>query len=111
MRVELQRELDAHATAYLRLHGIDEPLRWSPTSEINLQWPGTDIEEIDIDKMHGMLLGGTTSLRTLSEELSTSVPRLLRAIDAHPPSANTARDPIDWTSKLRHRPTANRRTT
>ncbi len=101
MTLARQGAIDAYGAALLRKAGLTEPLVWSPDPLEALNWPGPEIDDLDIARLHEMLLEGITSRKRLAHELQISERRVMRAIDAFPPSDGTTAAAIDWDVELR----------
>jgi len=100
MTAELQKALDEYAQAYLHQQGIWEPPTWTPGVVVSVDWPGTEITDVDIDLLHAMLLDGIRIQRRLAETLHISARQVLRAIDALPPSTGKKVTHVDWQTLL-----------
>ncbi|MBF4588703.1 hypothetical protein [Curtobacterium sp. VKM Ac-1395] len=96
MTLEFQRALDAYATAFLRHHGCAEPVVWLPHVPADIEWPGPDILDLDLQRLYDMLANKIVVQHRLAVELHVSPRRVLRAIDAAPPSAGTPSTSLDW---------------
>lgn len=100
MTAELQEALDRYGLAFLRAHGISEPVTWTPAVAVSIEWPGPDITDLDIDLLHTMLLDGVHTHHQLAKALNVSTRRVFRAIDAAPPKTSRAVSRVDWTPFL-----------
>jgi len=100
MTKELQEALDNYAEAYLRRAQINEPVTWHPKTTVDIEWPGAEIDDLDMELLHAMLLEGTTTHRRLEDALGVSTRRIVRAIDAAPPSVGINVTQIDWGREL-----------
>lgn len=100
MTTERLDAFDEHAAALLRRLGIDEPVRWSPDPIEEQQWPGREIDDLDLPRMHALLLNGLRSRSRLATELGTSERRVMWAIEAFPPSDGSRIPAVDWDTVL-----------
>ncbi|MFF1876528.1 hypothetical protein [Leifsonia sp. NPDC058230] len=96
MTAELQAALDRYGDAYLRNHGFDEPVIWTPEPFVQLQWPGPEILDIDVELLQSMLSDGIYTHHLLAKELKANVRQVLRAIDAAPPPTGASVTPAVW---------------
>ncbi|NUU06435.1 TniQ family protein [Leifsonia sp. C5G2] len=84
LTTDLQTALDRYGQAFLLNQGIEEPITWSPKPVTSIKWPGQEILDLDLGRLHYLLMSGVYSLRRLSEQLQVSPRRIQRAIDAAP---------------------------
>lgn len=100
MTAELQAALDRYAAAYLVAHGDWQPVISTPEPTVHLDWPGTEITDLDIDLLHSMLRDGIFTHRMLAAALGVSTRRVVRAIDAVPPLMGHHVDDVGWQELL-----------
>jgi hypothetical protein len=93
---ELQSELDAYGQAFLRHHRVHEPVTWSPPVRVDVGWPGKDILDLPVDRLHDMLRDGVVAHGRLAAELGVAKGRVVRAIDEAPPAGGQLVEPVDW---------------
>ena len=96
MTIELQTALDSYARAYLQHQGLDEPVTWSPWALVALPWPGPEILDLDLSRLHALLGDGVLAHGLLARELGVSVRRVVRALDEAPPSDPRETKAVDW---------------
>lgn len=97
---ELRDGLDEFAHAVLRHQGIDEPVTWSPHSETDIDWPGLDLHDIDLPRLHRLLNEGLTTMRDLSRELRRSANHISRVLDEQPRRTGSRTMTLDWSNDL-----------
>ncbi|GIT78477.1 hypothetical protein LLS1_01460 [Leifsonia sp. LS1] len=100
MTAELQAALDQYGEAFLHNHAIYEPVTWSPETAATRVWPGADILDLDLELLHSLLSDGVYTHHRLRDALRIPIRRVLRAIDAAPPSTGKAVTTADWSTLL-----------
>jgi len=100
MTAELQHALDRYGQAFLNAHRIWEPVTATPDVAVPLDWPGPEILDLDLDRLHSMLYDGTRTQRVLADALRVTTRRVVRAIDACPPSTGAAVCAVAWEQLL-----------
>lgn len=100
MTAELQRALDDYGTAFLRHHGYDGPVVWLPRVPADIEWPGPDILDLNLQRMYDMLANKVVVQHRLADELQVSPRRVMRAIDAAPPSTGATSISLDWAATI-----------
>ena len=103
MTAELQRAFDDISLAFLQDEGIAEPVVWSPPLRGTFECAGSEIDDIDVARLHELLLKGLVSRRRLSSELQVSERQAIRAIDAFPPSVDATALALEWTAQFHAR--------
>ncbi|WP_314138523.1 TniQ family protein [uncultured Plantibacter sp.] len=100
MTLELQEEIDRYGQAFLQAHQIWEPVTATPAVSAHLNWPGTEILDLNIELLHAMLDDGIRTHRTFAQALGVSTRQVVRAIDACPPSTSRAVTSVEWEQLL-----------
>lgn len=100
MTSELQRALDDYATAFLRHHGCDESVLWLPRVTTSIEWPGPRILDLDLQRLYDMLANKVFVQHRLAAELQVSPRRVMRAIDAAPPSTGATNISLEWAATI-----------
>jgi hypothetical protein len=100
LTADLQQALDRYGRAFLLSQGIDEPVTWSPNAAPGLNWPGPEILDLNIERLHSMLRSGIYNHRRLADALRVTPRRILRAIDAAPPPTVYRITHLDWHEQL-----------
>jgi hypothetical protein len=100
MTAELQTALGSYAKAFLLAHGDWYPVTWTPDVSVDLDWPGPEITDLNVNLLHTMLRDGIYTHRTLADALGVSTRRVARAMDAVPPSCGQSVMDVDWQQLL-----------
>ncbi|BDZ48615.1 hypothetical protein GCM10025867_08560 [Frondihabitans sucicola] len=96
---ELQSALDDYARALLRIRGIDEPLRWEPPLLLLERGiPGRELGDINIDRMHELILNGEHRQGVLAKELGVTQRHVVGAVDEWPPLTSSGVNVAIWNS-------------
>ena len=98
MSAPLLEALDQHALDYLKAHGIDEPVTWSPPMELvaGLELAGRSDIELDIDGTIQRFYLQHTAPAIAARELGTSLERMKLHFETQPP-------PTPWPHALMSR--------
>lgn len=85
MSARLLSALDAHCTEFLREHGVDEPVTWSPPTRLvaELDLPGSKALELDIAQHLGEICQHAPS--SAAKSLGVSIERLRLHFETQPP--------------------------
>lgn len=104
MTAELQGALDRYGQAFLNAHRIWEPVTAAPEVTAHLDWPGSEILDLNIERLHSMLHDGIRTQRVLAQALGVTTRQVTRAIDACPPVTGDPVDAVAWEQLLVPRP-------
>lgn len=108
MSTPLRDALHRHAADRLARLGIDEPLTWSPPASLaaGLELPGREPDDINLDRLHHMVIVQHHSLRAAAREMGTTLAHVRHAVE------QLQRDPGPWaarTEQARHQRERRRR--
>ncbi|MGK9148455.1 hypothetical protein KXS11_12585 [Plantibacter flavus] len=96
----VQPLLNRYAEAFLLAHGDWYPITWTPDVSVDLDRPGPEITDLNVNLLHSMLRNGMHTHRTLADALGVSTRRVARVIDAVPPLCGQAVMDVDWQQLL-----------
>ncbi|SMQ58061.1 hypothetical protein SAMN06295909_0097 [Plantibacter sp. VKM Ac-1784] len=65
MTAQLQTALDSYAKAFVLAHGEWYPVTWTPGVSVDLDWPGPEVTDLNVNLLHTMLRDGIYTHRTL----------------------------------------------
>ena len=96
----LRQALRGHAQTYLSSLGIDEPVNWSPPSEIatGLALPGIDLDTLDTAALHQLIIEEKQPARTAAAALKVNVEHVRLAVERldRPEPQWTVHGPDAW---------------
>ena len=88
--------LNRHCREYLSARGVkDEPLTWAPGTNLiaDLDLPGPDPEQVDIDALHILIRRDGCSIDDASQRLSVSPEVVIYCLTKHPAPKDVRRQP------------------